>query len=117
MIYQKDWLMLQIERMIAAIMHFLLHTGGNTDGVSEVDQDLNEQIDCFLENGDICGAEDWLFENLDTSDPQWLRHAIHFYSKINKFSDTYLSERNFSREEISSGLKYVCQQYGYQDIL
>lgn len=117
MIYQKDWLMRQIESMIAAIMHFLFHVGENTEDTSEMLQNRNEQIDDYLINGDICGAEDWLFENLDTSDTKWLNLAIHFYSEVNKFSDTYLEEHNFSREEISSGLTYVCQQYGYQDIL
>lgn len=117
MIYQKDWLMRQIESMITAIMHFLFHAGENTEATSELLQNLNEQIDDYLITGDICGAEDWLFENLDTSDTKWLNLAIHFYSAVNKFSDTYLEEHNFSREEISSGLTYVCQQYGYQDVL
>lgn len=72
MIYQKDWLMRQIESMIAAIMHFLFHAGENTEATSEMQQNLNEQIDDYLINGDICGAEDWLFENLNTSDTKWL---------------------------------------------
>lgn len=117
MIYQKDWLMRQIESMIAAIMHFLFHAGENSEGTSEIEQYLNEQMDEYLIDGNICEAEDWLFENLDKSDTKWLSIAIHFYSEVNKFSDSYLNKHNFSREEISSGLTYVCQQYGYQDIL
>ena len=117
MLYQKDWLMRQIESMIAAFMHFLVHTEEPHDKTCEVYQTLNEQIDDFLRNGDICEAEDWLFENLNPSDPRWLKLAIYFYYEINKFSDTYLNEHSFSREEISSGLQYVSQQYGYQDIL
>lgn len=117
MIYQKDWLMRQIESIIAAILNFLSHTAQGKEDTSEVTQIGNQEIDRFVSSGDICAAEDCLFENMDVTDPSWLLIAAHFYSEINKLSDTYLKEHNFSREEISSGLLYVCEQYGFQDII
>lgn len=116
MIYQKDWLMRQIESIISAIMNFLSRTDQGKENTSEVMQIGNQEIDRFLSKGDICAAEDWLYENMDVSDLSWLPIAAHFYSEINTLSDTYLIEHNFPREEISSGLMYVCEQYGFRDI-
>ena len=115
MIHQKDWLMRQIESMIAAVLYFLTHI--STGERTRSDQKYEDLIDSFLDNGDICGAEDWLYEKMDSADIQWLFLSVGFYKKLNMYSDEYLEAHNFSRDEISSGLKYVTDQYGYGHIL
>lgn len=84
MIYQKDWLMRQIESMIAAILHFLTHSSKQDHDV-QISQSLSDEIDYFLERGDICGAENWIYENLDDQDIQWLR-ICHSYHRRNTHS-------------------------------
>ena len=116
MIYQKDWLMRQIESMIAAILHFLSHSSKQDHDV-QISQSLSDEIDYFLERGDICGAENWIYENLDDQDIQWLRISVCFYGKLNSYSDEYLEEHNFSREEIISGLTDVSERFGFGHIL
>lgn len=114
MIYQKDWLMRQIESIIAAILHFLAHS--SKDKVQPASL-LTEEIDCFLEQGDICGAENWIYENLDNQDIQWLHASVYFYKKLNTYSDEYLENRNFSRDEIISGLTDVSERFGFGHLL
>ena len=116
MIYQKDWLVRQIESMIAAIMHFLTHTPNQEDEVL-ISQSLSEAIDRFLERGDICGAENWIYENVDDQDVRWLHASVYFYKKLNTYSDQYLTEHDFSREEIISGLTDMSERYGFGHIL
>ena len=43
MIYQKDWLMRQIESMIAAILHFLTHSSKQDHDV-QISQSLSDEI-------------------------------------------------------------------------
>lgn len=116
MIYQKDWLMRQIEYMIAAIMHFLTQTSKQKNEI-QISLSLSEEIDRFLERGDICGAENWIYENLYDQDIQWLQLSVYFYRKINSYSDEYLENHNFSRDEIISGLTDVSERFGFGHIL
>lgn len=115
MIYQKDWLMRQIENIIASILHFLTHTSRSEE--LQIASLLTEEIDCFLERGDICGAENWIYENLDNQDIQWLHASVYLYRKLNTYSDEYLANHDFSRDEIISGLTDVSERYGFAHIV
>ena len=81
-----------------------------------VDSGKRDAIISFLENGKICEAENWLYENMNEDDISWLNTAVYFYSEINKLSDEYLAAHNFSREEIGSGLSEVCGLYALEGL-
>lgn len=49
----------------------------------------------MIDDGDICAAEDLLFNDLDQSDLSWLQIALDFYSKLNNCSDDYLAMHDF----------------------
>ena len=125
MIYQKDWLMRQIEMVIAAIGHFFFHKEPKTvvlpveeETQSDMDREvpLRRKLDGWLAEGDFCTAEDWLFENLNPEDTLWLKLALYFYDKANQCTDEYLQAHNFPREEIDSGLGEVCERYGCKEL-
>lgn len=122
MIYQKDWLMRQIEAMIAAILQFLFHTEELNEQMppeitTQTETELRTKLDNWLSTGMLCKAEDWLFENLDDSNDMWLRLAVYFYSEMNKMADDFLEEHDFSREEVLEGLTDVCRRFGYGPLL
>ena len=122
MIYQKEWLMRQIEAMIAAIAQFLLHKKKETlqaplEIAGGTETELKTRLDNWLRNGELCKAEDWLFENMDDTDEMWLRLAVYLYSEMNKLDDNVLRGHDFSREEIQSGLTDVCRRFGYGPLL
>ena len=117
----EDWLMRQIETMVTAVLHVLFHTDRKSENIEmetslsdTVDSGQRETILAFLQEGKICEAENWLFESMNEDDISWLHTAVYFYSKLNKLSDEYLADHNFSREEIEAGLSEVCGRYGYE---
>ena len=121
MIYQQDWFMRQIEAMVSAIISVIFHTTPKSENIvtetaisDTVDSDKRDTIIAFLQEGKICEAEDWLYDNMNEDDISWLNAAVYFYSEINKLSDEYLAAHNFSREEIESGLSEVCGLYGFE---
>ena len=75
--------------------------------------DNGKMLEKMIDDGDICVAEDLLFNDLDQSDSSWLQIALDFYSKLNNCSDDYLAMHDFSREEIDQGLRYICTLFGY----
>ena len=121
MYYQEDWLMRQIEAMVSAIISVIFHTSPKSERIETeirisdaVDLGQRDTIIAFLQKGEICEAENWLYENMNEDDISWLNTAVYFYSEINKLSDEYLAAHDFSREEIESGLSEVCGLYGLE---
>lgn len=83
----------------------------------ETQETLNEDIlerilKNHIENGKLCDAENLLFDSLnEEATPQKIIVGLNFYNKLNEFSEDYLNEHNFSKEEIKEGIeelkKYV----------
>ena len=120
MYYHEDWLMRQIEAMVSAIISVIFHTSPKSEDIGTeinisdtVDSDRRDTIIAFLQKGELCEAENWLYENMNEDDSSWLNTAVYFYSEINKLSDEYLAAHDFSREEIESGLSEACGLYGF----
>ena len=120
MYYHEDWLMRQIETMVSAIISVIFQTSPKSEDIGTeikltdtVDSGRRNTLIAFLQEGKICEAENWLYENIDENDISWLYTAVYFYSEINKLSDEYLAAHDFSREEIESGLSEVCGLYGF----
>ena len=121
MYYHEDWLMRQIEAMVSAIISVIFYKSPKSEDIGAeinisdtVDSNRRNTIIAFLQKGEICEAENWLYENMNEDDISWLSVAVYFYSEINKLSDEYLTAHNFSREEIESGLFEVCGLYGLE---
>ena len=119
--YHEDWLMRQIETMVSAIISVIFQTSPKSEDIgmeirisNTVDSGRRDAIIAFLQNGEICKAENWLYENMNEDDISWLYTAVYFYSEINKLSDEYLAAHDFSREEIEAGLSEVCGLYGFE---
>ena len=121
MYYHEDWLMRQIETMVSAIMSFVFRMNPKSENIETettisdtLDPGKRDTITAFLEKGQLCEAENWLYENMNGADASWLNAAVYFYSEINKLSDEYLAAHDFSREEIESGLSEICGLYGFR---
>ena len=121
MYYHEDWLMRQIETMVSAIISVIFQTSPKSEDIGTeikitdtVDSGRRDTVIAFLQEGKICEAENWLYENINENDISWLYTAVYFYSEINKLSDEYLAAHDFSREEIESGLSEICVLYGFE---
>ena len=100
--------------MIQAILAVALGISANEQTATQIeDSSYGKMLEKMIDDGDICAAEDLLFNDLDQSDLSWLQIALDFYSKLNNCSDDYLAMHDFSREEIDQGLRYICTLFGY----
>ena len=119
MLYQEDWFMRQIEAMTRAIAQLVLHRELGSETSETFRTDLNARsgpLDKLLSGGEIGAAEDWLFENMDTSDPEWLEIALHFYLHLSKIPESDLRAKDLSQEEVLRGLQDVCRAFGYEEL-
>lgn len=118
MAYHQDWLMRQIEAISAMLGYILTGKAASTVTVDEEqlthsgDNDLYLQLQALVRQGQICKAEDLLYEAMDTPDNAVLDAATRFYDDLNRLSDETLRDANFSREEIYEGLQEVCRVFG-----
>jgi hypothetical protein len=121
---QKDWILREIEMMTHFIVVSLfgknveLYELENED-LSESSSPLHKEILKRLESKDVCGAEDALFDYIDshgTLTDDIAKTAVFFYSSINSWTDSELERADFSREEIAQGLKEISNRLGLPDI-
>lgn len=117
MIYQKDYILREIESLIHVITDVFLGeetkeylpTGKQED--KEVDK-LHLEIQKLQKAGKINEAENLLFDKISISHRGYLKIAINFYQQINQLSDEELANQNFSREEIEQGIKEIMNIFG-----
>ena len=97
----------------------LFRSGKLNDEIEEAwttEGGMNEkELMKMADAGRINEAENILLESLDTSRKSDLRAALIFYDHINDFSDDFLEEHNYSREEIKDGIKSVVEDFGMMD--
>lgn len=121
---QKDWILREIEMMAHFIVvplfgkNIELYELENED-LSESTDPLHKEISKLLEDKNICGAEDALFNYIDsyeTLSNSMAKTALYFYTTINEWSDEELAAADFSREEIAQGLRDIMHRLGLPDI-
>lgn len=118
MSYHYDWLMRQIEAITAMLQY--LATGEKKHAVvidieaptTGADDPLYLQLQALVQRGQICKAEDLLYEALEENGTLALDTARRFYQDLNRLSDEQLTACNFSREEILEGLQTACTLCG-----
>ena len=118
MSYHYDWLMRQIEIIAATLAYVLSKKKTHITAAYEAaalpskENELYLQLSALMRQGQVCQAEDMLFEALEAPDEMVLDAALRFYQALNALSDDALQSANFSREEILEGLQHVCQIFG-----
>lgn len=117
MFYEQDWLMKQIQTLVRFIAKTVFKK--DTDEFSEIIEKsasgadiLYKELLVLLSEGEICRAENHLYDSVDTSSKYHLAVAMEFYSKLNLLSDEELEKADFSREEIKDGLKSITTLFG-----
>ena len=119
--YEQDYIMRMIKQMIRALAVVIFGKKFQEDEIEEVwttEGNMNEKdLMKMADSGKINEAENILLESLDTTKKSDLRAALLFYDHINDFSDDFLEEHNYSREEIKDGINSVIEDFGMMDIV
>ena len=113
MFFHEDWLMRQIEMLVAAILNAILSKRSRTNTVTEEENTKLSAIGELLDKNEICEAENLIFALADEkeNDIELLNAAVKFYQTLNGKSEEFLNAHDFSHEEIKEGLEALCSRY------
>lgn len=117
---EKDYIMRLLHELIRTLIKLLC--GADPDRSEEellpaAKKGRYLSLRQMLDDGEINQAENLLQEELDIHDRADLEMALLFYRSLNRKSDEFLEDHNFSREEIRDGISYVVDLYGYGSML
>ena len=119
---EKDYILRMIKDLTKSIAHLIL-------GKSEIEYALPEESEYsrvdtlyvklieLVNMGQINEAEDLLFDEINPSDMRQFEMAMSFYLYLNDFGDDYLEKNNYSRDEITEGIRSICKEYGVSSMV
>ena len=120
--YHQDWLIRQIETISRYVFSLLLdredtlrsdirlETEGQTDSDANA---LRFRLAALLREERLCEAENLLWAAVEDADPEALTAGIRFYSELNALPDETLERCDLPRDEVLSGLRELCDSYGF----
>lgn len=115
--FQEDWVMRQIESIVNFLTVAVLNKKSPEFEISETQkkdsaEKLHQTLLKLIRENQINGAENLLFERMDSHDRRYLELAVDFYSRVNALDDDTLERCDFSREEINDGLRETAGRFG-----
>lgn len=119
---EKDYILRMVKDLVKSIAHIVLSKSEieyklpENDEYSRIDY-LYVRLLELVNQGKINDAEDMLFDEINTSDMKQFEMAMSFYLYLNDFGDDYLESNDYSRDEISEGIKSICKEYGVSSMV
>ena len=118
--YEQDYVMRMIKDMVRALALLIF---GKRDIRYEIpeenarteEDDLYTRILQMADRGEINEAENILLTELPKESSNYVVMAADFYQHIAEYSDEFLEEHNYSRDEILEGLESIAREYGILD--
>lgn len=118
--FEQDYIMRMIKEMVRLFLKLLFNI--NTDSPTaellenEHKQGILNYLTNMIDEGNINKAENELYSIIENGEKDDLEMVILFYSYLNDKDDYFLSEHDFSREEVKDGLKTVLSKYGFESL-
>ena len=119
---EKDYILRMIKDLTKSIAHLILgkseieYEPPKESEYSRVDTLYVKLIE-LVNMGQINEAEDLLFDEINPSDMRQFERAMSFYLYLNDFGDDYLEKNNYSRDEITEGIRSICKEYGVSSMV
>lgn len=114
--FEQDYIMRLIKEMMRAILKLLfnLDTDNPIEELLEDKESQNtlEKLLDMVDNGNINGAENQIYDMTSDNNMSNLKVALTFYSYLNEKDDEFLQEHGFCRDEITSGVEALASRYG-----
>lgn len=110
--FEQDYIIRLIKEMIRAILKLLFNI--DTENLLEDKENQNtlDKLLDMVDNGDINGAENQIYDMTSDRNMANLEIALLFYSYLNDKDDEFLQKHDFCRDEIKSGVKELASRYG-----
>ena len=119
---EKDYIMRIIKEMARVLFSLMLGKKyvavemERNNGYEASGKKLNELLG-MIDRGEINRAENLLLESIDYSDKQSVAAAALFYQYLSEKEEGFLTEHDFSKEEVLDGMNRLLQKSGYGDVI
>ncbi|WMC93278.1 DUF6483 family protein [Kineothrix sp. MB12-C1] len=120
MMFENDYIMRLIYDIIRALKKLIFKINEENGEVTEMDTQAAEvfrRLSALIDEGKINEAENLLTEEMETENVKSFQTALLFYEHLNNKDNDFLEDNDFSRREISDGLKYAASLYGYNSVI
>ena len=118
--FENDYIMRLIYDVIRTLKKLLFKTNGENGEVTEMDSNVAEdfrRLSALIDEGRINEAENLLTDEMETKSTKAFQTALLFYEYLNSKDNDFLEDNDFSRREISDGLKYAAGLFGYGSMI
>ncbi len=117
---QDDFIMRMIHEMVTTLLKLIFHIElGENEELNFKDQETASnylELLALIQAGKINEAENKLLDELDSDDMEHFKMALMFYYHLNQIDFNFLEEHDYSKNEITDGLRYVSKVYGYDSM-
>jgi len=117
---QDDFIMRMIHEMVTTLLKLIFHIElGENEEQNFKDQETASnylELLALFQAGKINEAENKLLDELDSDDMEHFKMALMFYYHLNQIDYNFLEEHDYSKNEITDGLRYVSSVYGYDSM-
>ena len=118
---EKDYIMRIIKELVRVLFSLMLGKQYKSvelpkENKYEVSGKALEEFEKMVDEGFINEAENILLENIDYTQKEEVLAAILFYQYIAEKDSDFLTENNYSKEEVLDGIKRLAEQQGYSQI-
>ncbi len=118
---EKDYIMRIIKEMVRMLFSLLFgrrYSAVEIENVNKFEVEgktLDDLLD-MADSGKINEAENILLDGLDYGNKENVAVAALFYQHLSEMDESFLSENNYSKEEVLDGMKNLVREAGYPDI-
>ncbi len=118
---EKDYIMRIIKEMVRMLFSLLFGRKYSSIEVEKVNkyEVAGKTLDDFLDmadRGEINEAENILLDGLDYENKENVALAALFYRHLSEMDEKFLTDNNYSQEEILDGMKRLVSEAGFPDI-
>ncbi len=117
---QDDYLTRMTNSMVSTLLKLIFNIElGKNEKLAFKDNKIEskyQELISLIENGTINEAENILLDELDSENMENYKMALMFYYYLNDKDSDFLEEHNFSKGEITDGLRYVSTAFGYESM-
>lgn len=120
MFEEKDYYMRIVHELVRMLIRLVFNKDIDRDGEEAVPLEVMEKykkLISMIDDGQINEAENLLLDGLEQDSRAYFELALMFYEKLNGKTDEFLEEHEYSREEVTDGIKYVVDFYGYGSLM
>ena len=120
MFEEKDYYMRIVHELVRMLIRLVFNKDIDRDGEEAVPLEVLEKykkLISMIDDGQINEAENLLLDGLEADSRAYFELALMFYEKLNGKTDEFLEEHDYSREEVTDGIKYVVDFYGYGSLM